>query len=66
LPSANQATIHRRLTLCSPEITSADPAAFQTLRELIPEFFYSRDAAHRLSLQIMVRRGQAWSLFEKN
>lgn len=49
-----------RILMCD----SADPTAVATLRAQAQEFFEEQDDAHRLSTQVMVRRGGKWALFD--
>jgi len=49
-----------RILMCD----SANPAALATLRAQAQEFFDEQDDAHRLSTQVMVRRGGRWTLFD--
>lgn len=49
-----------RILMCD----SADPNAVATLREQAQQFFDEHNDAHRLSTQVMVRRGGAWALFD--
>jgi len=49
-----------RILMCD----SANPGALATLRAQSQEFFDEQDDAHRLSTQVMVRRGGMWALFD--
>ena len=49
-----------RILMCD----SADPSAVATLRQQAQQFFDEQNDPHRLSTQLMVRRGDAWALFD--